>query len=133
MTKFIGKPDRQSSPSTPVTSEETATRAGQPQGEPDTQPEGLPAPEPAENQDSQPKPDRVAARRLRSSAAFIAGKKGILRRFWFWFGVGATGGAIAVFAVAQRLENSLPDSAGALETFAREGTVTIKAADGSTL
>jgi penicillin-binding protein 1A len=134
VTKFIGKPDRQRSPSTPSTSEEAAMQADRPQGELETQSgEVVSTSESATNRDSQPLPYQIAARRLRSSAALVVGKKGIVRRFWFWFGVSATGGAIALLVTAQKLENSLPDSTGVLETFAREGTVTIKAADGSTL
>ena len=53
-----------------------------------------------------------------------------------WLGLGAClgiGGAIAIGLVWYRLERSLPQSVESALTFAREGTLTIQAADGTVL
>ncbi|MBZ8180477.1 PBP1A family penicillin-binding protein [Oscillatoria salina IIICB1] len=59
------------------------------------------------------------------------------RRYWFWLslvaGVGVSGGAIALGVVAWKLENSVPKSYDEVLTYAREGTLTIKSADGAVL
>ncbi|WP_444980441.1 PBP1A family penicillin-binding protein [Microseira wollei] len=56
------------------------------------------------------------------------------RKFWILTGIGVSvsGGAIAVGVVWWKLDRSLPDPAEAL-TFVRDGTLTIKAEDGTIL
>ena len=53
--------------------------------------------------------------------------------FWFGIGVGLSSSAIAVGSVWYALEKSLPDSVDGVLTYARPGTLTIKAADGEVL
>jgi penicillin-binding protein 1A len=135
VTKFIGKPDDQSSLASPLTPKEPAVRSEQLQ---DGQGEALPdsalgTEEAQPTQPRPPKPYQIAARRFGLLLFEVLGKKQIHRRFWFWFGVSASGGAIVLISAWQRLEASLPKTADALETFAREGTMTVKAADGSTI
>ncbi|MEC4986809.1 MAG: PBP1A family penicillin-binding protein, partial [Oscillatoria sp. PMC 1076.18] len=59
------------------------------------------------------------------------------RRYWFWLslvaGVGVSGGAIALGVLAWKLENSVPKTYAEVLTYAREGTLTIKSADGAVL
>ncbi|MEC4894316.1 MAG: PBP1A family penicillin-binding protein, partial [Oscillatoria sp. PMC 1050.18] len=59
------------------------------------------------------------------------------RRYWFWLslvaGVGVSGSAIALGVVAWKLENSVPKAYDEVLTYAREGTLTIKSADGAVL
>ncbi|MGD2181180.1 transglycosylase domain-containing protein [Lusitaniella coriacea] len=78
-------------------------------------------------------PYQVLARRLGLSLLFLFGEYKIHRRLWFWLLLGAGGGAIALGVGWQKLEASLPTSAEELSTFAREGTITIKAVDGSAI
>ncbi|WP_071516244.1 penicillin-binding protein 1A [Geitlerinema sp. PCC 9228] len=63
-------------------------------------------------------------------------RRPIYRRVWFWLGVSVavagTSGATWVYQEYQILKASLPDVAQVL-TFARDGTLTIKAADGTIL
>lgn len=93
----------------------------------------------------QDKADRPSARRLRVTQLLtqmkhlstqllskLPGDKPLYRRYSFWLGLGVGGGAIALGWGWWSFERSLPDTA-ALLTFVRDGTLTIKAADGTIL
>lgn len=59
------------------------------------------------------------------------GPKPLHRRYWFWLGLGASGGAIAFAYGWYQLEKSIPSSTNDVLTFVRRDTLTIKAADGA--
>ena len=61
------------------------------------------------------------------------GKKKIKLGLFLGLLLGLGGGAIAIFNVWQRLEASVPESVADVSSYARPNTITIKAADGSTL
>lgn len=60
-----------------------------------------------------------------------SGNKPLIRRYWFWLGLGASGGLIALGSVWWSIE-SIPSPAQ-LFTFVRGNTLTIKASDGTIL
>ena len=64
--------------------------------------------------------------------AKLPGDKPLYRRYSFWVGLGVGGGMLALGWSWWSFERSLPDTA-ALLTFVRDGTLTIKAADGTIL
>ncbi|MDX2217239.1 MAG: penicillin-binding protein 1A [Oculatellaceae cyanobacterium bins.114] len=63
-------------------------------------------------------------------------RKPIYQRWWVWviLGISASvgGGAVSAYDAITRIKGELPDTANVL-TFVRDGTLTIKAADGSVL
>ncbi|KAF3886146.1 MULTISPECIES: transglycosylase domain-containing protein [Nostocales] len=66
------------------------------------------------------------------SAKLPGGHKPIYRRYWFWAGLGLSGGIIAASYGVSAIDRSLPDKAE-LNAVVREQTLTIKAANGSIL
>lgn len=64
------------------------------------------------------------------------GKKPLYRRWWPWvllgLGVGVVGSGVYAYRTVQAVEQKLPDT-GNILTFVRDGTMTIKAADGTIL
>lgn len=54
--------------------------------------------------------------------------KPLYRRYWFWAGVGLSGGFAALTSTIATIDQGLP-SASELNSVAREQTLTIKAAD----
>ncbi|GAA6616945.1 transglycosylase domain-containing protein [Scytonema sp. NUACC26] len=60
------------------------------------------------------------------------GHKPIYRRYWFWAGLGVSGGIIAASYGVAAIDRSLPDKTE-LNAVVREQTLTIKAADGTIL
>jgi penicillin-binding protein 1A len=58
--------------------------------------------------------------------------KPLYRRYWFWAGVGLTGGFAALASTIATIDKGLP-SASELNSVAREQTLTIKASDGTIL
>ncbi|KYC42848.1 penicillin-binding protein [Scytonema hofmannii PCC 7110] len=65
-------------------------------------------------------------------AKLPGGHKPIFRRYWFWAGLGLSGGIIAVSYGVSAIDRSLPDKAE-LNAVVREQTLTIKAANGTIL
>lgn len=63
----------------------------------------------------------------------FTGPRKLHRRPWFWLGISAGGGAIALGVGWVVLENSLPDSTADLLTYVRDDTITIKAEKGEIL
>lgn len=63
----------------------------------------------------------------------FTGPRKLHRRPWFWLGVGVSGGAIAFGVGWLALEHSIPDSTADVLTYVRDGTITIKAEDGTIL
>ncbi len=63
----------------------------------------------------------------------FTGPRKLHRRPWFWAGLGAGGGAIALGVGWVVLEKSLPNSTSDVLTYVRDGTLTIKAEDGTIL
>ncbi|MGB7444099.1 MAG: penicillin-binding protein 1A [Coleofasciculaceae cyanobacterium] len=61
----------------------------------------------------------------------FTGPRKLHRRYWFWLGLGVTGGAIALGWGAYKLEQSVPNSTTDTLSFVRDDTITIKAADGA--
>lgn len=61
-----------------------------------------------------------------------AGGKPFYRRYWFWLGLGVSGGMVALGYGWWSVEQSLPETAE-LFTFVRDDTLTIRAADGTIL
>jgi len=63
-------------------------------------------------------------------------KKPLYKRWWLWVvlgvGAGIGGGAVYAYRTVQAVEQKLPDT-GNILTFVRDGTMTIKAADGTIL
>ena len=62
----------------------------------------------------------------------FTGSKPLYRNYKFWLGVGVGGGAIALGGVWISVERGLPD-VNDVVTYVRDGTITIKAADGTIL
>ena len=65
-------------------------------------------------------------------AKFPGGRKPLYRRYWFWAGLGVTGGIIAINHGISEIDRTLPDRAE-LNAVIREQTLTIKASDGTIL
>nr|WP_243147211.1 penicillin-binding protein 1A [Scytonema sp. UIC 10036] len=65
-------------------------------------------------------------------AKLPGGHKPIYRRYWFWAGLGLSGGIIAASYGISAIDRSLPDKAE-LNAVVREQTLTIKAANGTIL
>ncbi|MBD0346784.1 MAG: transglycosylase domain-containing protein, partial [Coleofasciculus sp. Co-bin14] len=63
----------------------------------------------------------------------FTGPRQLHRRYWFWLGLGVTGGTIALGWGWIELEKSVPTSPKEVLTFVRDDTITIKAADGTIL
>ncbi|HEY9668509.1 MAG TPA: penicillin-binding protein 1A [Coleofasciculaceae cyanobacterium] len=63
----------------------------------------------------------------------FTGPRKLHRRPWFWLGVGVSGSAIAIGVGWLALESSIPDSTADVLTYVRDGTITIKAEDGTIL
>lgn len=63
----------------------------------------------------------------------FTGPKQFYRRYLFWLGLGAGGGAIALGCGWLALDKSLPNSTADVLTFVRDDTITIKAADNTIL
>jgi penicillin-binding protein 1A len=63
----------------------------------------------------------------------FAGPRKLHRRPWFWLGMGVGGGAIAFGVGWLALESSIPKSTAEVLTYVRDGTITIKAGDGTIL
>jgi penicillin-binding protein 1A len=61
----------------------------------------------------------------------FTGPRQLHRRYWFWLGLGVSGGAIALGWGWITLEKSIPSSTKDVLTFVRDDTITIKAADGT--
>jgi len=61
----------------------------------------------------------------------FTGPRKLHRRYWFWLGLGVSGGAIALYYGWQVLDRSVPNSTADVLTFVRDDTITIKAADGT--
>lgn len=61
----------------------------------------------------------------------FTGPRQLHRRYWFWLGLGITGGAIALGWGAYKLEQSIPNSTTDTLSFVRNDTITLKAADGA--
>lgn len=61
-----------------------------------------------------------------------SGSKPFYRRYWFWLGLGVSGGVITLGYSWWSLERSLPETSE-LFTFVRDNTLTIKAADSTIL
>jgi penicillin-binding protein 1A len=77
----------------------------------------------------------IALNGLKSVSGFIikpfTGPRPLHHRYWFWVGLGVTGGAIALSYSWYELEKSIPNSTADVLTFVRKDTLTIKAADGT--
>lgn len=71
-------------------------------------------------------------KRLSTQVSKLPSNKPLYRRYWFWLGLGVGGGMIALGYGWWSLERSLPETAE-LFTFVRDGTLTIKAANGTIL
>ncbi|NEO98642.1 MAG: PBP1A family penicillin-binding protein [Symploca sp. SIO2E9] len=97
------------------------------------------------NQKKQPRAHFLLLRRCREGTELTLGKlksfsskiverfggsKQLYHRYWFWLGLGVTGGAIALGWGAYALERNLPDSATDVLSYIRDDTITIKASDG---
>lgn len=72
---------------------------------------------------------------LKSVSGFVIkpfiGPKPLHRRYWFWLGLGVSGGAIALGYGWYELDKNVSNSTGDVLTFVRKDTITIKAADGT--
>ncbi|MDB9537596.1 penicillin-binding protein 1A [Dolichospermum planctonicum CS-1226] len=66
------------------------------------------------------------------SSRILSSDKPFYRRFWFWAGLGVSGGMIAFHYIILEIDKNLPDHS-ALKAVVREQTLTIKAADGTVL
>ncbi len=63
----------------------------------------------------------------------FTGPRKLHRRPWFWLSLGMGGGAIALGIGWMSLERSIPNSTADILTYVRDGTITIKAEDGTIL
>ena len=78
---------------------------------------------------------KIATEKVQLWFNHVTKPRPLRQSYLFWFGVamGVSSSTIAVGAVWYNLEKSLPDSVDGLVTYARPGTLTIKAADGTIL
>ncbi len=113
------------------------------------EPEVAPNSEVQQNEeDDKPRSRKLLLKRCRQGATFtlnglkwasstvieqFTGPRQLHRRYWFWLGLGVTGGAIALGWGWIELEKSVPTSPKDVLTFVRDDTITIKAANGTIL
>ncbi|MBW4435378.1 MAG: penicillin-binding protein 1A [Pelatocladus maniniholoensis HA4357-MV3] len=111
--------------------------------EPQTEKSGSPAGDPQENEESTNEQNHdenrpltkleQAKQILTQVVAKLPGShKPLYRRYWFWAGLGVSGGVAAICYGVWSIDQTLPDK-NELSAVVREQTLTIKAADGTIL